>query len=189
MRRLLDAALRTYGRGGPAGFTMTAVIEDSGVSVGSLYHHFGSFDGLAATMYAECMDDLLTALVTALGRTRTARTGIRAAVTAYLDWAAANRTRAHVIHASAYAAFLPPHADRLAAAKAIRLAAITDWVAPYVAAGQIVEVPGQLLEMLVIGPPAETTRRWLAAPAAVDLDQARRVLPERVWQSVRGPTG
>ncbi|GAA3514747.1 TetR/AcrR family transcriptional regulator [Actinocatenispora rupis] len=181
--------MRTYERSGPAGFTMTAVTQASGVSVGSLYHHFGSFDGLAATLYAECMDDLLAAVVAALGRTRTARTGIAAAVTGYLDWAGANRARAHLIHASAYAAFLPEHAARIAAVKAPRLAAVDAWLRPYVAAGQIVDLPVPLLEMLVIGPAAEATRRWLAGAPGVDLDDARRVLPDRVWQSVRGPAG
>ena len=44
---LLDAALAVHAARGPEGFTIHAVVEESGRSLGSLYHHFGSFDGLA----------------------------------------------------------------------------------------------------------------------------------------------
>jgi AcrR family transcriptional regulator len=189
IRRLLDAAMLRYEQAGPEGFTMTAVTEASGVSVGSLYHHFGSFDGLAAALYRECMDDLLDALIAALRRTRTARTGIMAVVAAYLLWARDNRARAHFIHASAYAAFPPTHAPRITAAKTPGTAVIIDWLRGHIEAGRVVDLPVPLIEMLVIGPPAETTRRWLAGVPGIDLDQARRALPERVWQSIRGPIG
>jgi AcrR family transcriptional regulator len=188
-RRLLDTALELYERAGPDGFTLTAVTEASGVSVGSLYHHFGSVDGLAAALYAECMDELLDTLLVALARAGDARAGVTALVAAYLDWSAAHRARAHVIHASAYAAFLPPHAATVTAGKALRMAAIADWLRPQVATGRILDLPPALLEMLVIGPPAETVRRWLSAAPGIDLAEARQVLPERVWRSVIGVTG
>jgi hypothetical protein len=38
--------------------------------------------------------------------------------------------------------------------------------------------------MLVIGPVAETARRWLAAAPGIDLAQASRPLPERIWHSI-----
>ncbi|GGT05353.1 hypothetical protein GCM10010156_73860 [Planobispora rosea] len=80
--RLLAAALDLHAED-PGGFTMAALIARTGVSSGSLYHHFGSFDGLAAALYARCLAGLL----------------------------------AHFIHASAYAAFLPAHAEDIARAK------------------------------------------------------------------------
>ena len=38
--------------------------------------------------------------------------------------------------------------------------------------------------MLVIGPVAETSRRWLAGTPGIDLTQASRLLPERIWNSL-----
>jgi AcrR family transcriptional regulator len=188
-QRLLDGALAVFARSGPSGFTMTAVTTESGVSVGSLYHHFGSFDGLSAALYSRCMSDLLDSLIAELVRCRTARTGVKAMAAAYLRWVGRHRTQAHFIHASAYSGFLPAHAEELAAEKAPRMQAMSDWMSPHVEAGRVVALSPALIEMLVIGPVAETSRRWLSAAPGIDLDEAAKVLPERIWQSVRGEQG
>ncbi|MGJ6967931.1 TetR/AcrR family transcriptional regulator [Streptosporangium sp. G11] len=210
--RLLAAALDLYEREGADGFTMTAVTGASGVSVGSLYHHFGSFDGLAAALYARCLSGLLDAVIAALdavpgegagageggddgkddkdgkdGKDAEARAaaGIRAVVTGYLGFTREHRTAAHFVHASAYAAFLPAHAALVAKEKEPRLAGILGWLRPYAEAGLVVELPDALTETLVVGPVAETARRWLAGAPGIDLDEACHLLPERIWHSLR----
>ncbi|GGT57643.1 TetR family transcriptional regulator [Streptomyces kurssanovii] len=186
-RRLLAAALEVHEHKGPEGFTVQAVTSTSGISLGSLYHHFGSFDGLAAALYARCMADLLDALIASLERTRTARTGVRAVVVAYLRFAEEQPAKARFIHASSYAGFLPAHTAAISAAKAPRIERLQSWARPHAEAGHIVDLPDPLTEMLLIGPVAETARRWLAGDPTIDLKQASRVLPERIWQSLRGP--
>jgi AcrR family transcriptional regulator len=171
---------------GRDGFTVQAVVAASGASLGSLYHHFGSFDGLAAALYARCMGDLLDGIVTAVERARTARSGIRAVVTAYLRFVEDHPDRARFIHASAYAGYLPAHAERIAGTKAPRMARLAAWLAPHVSAGSIVDLPDPLLEMLLIGPVAELSRRWLAGATDLDLTKAARVLPDRIWASLAG---
>ncbi|MFF3438307.1 TetR/AcrR family transcriptional regulator [Streptosporangium sp. NPDC002721] len=212
--RLLAAALDLYEREGADGFTMTAVTGTSGVSVGSLYHHFGSFDGLAAALYARCLSGLLDAVIAALdavppgegtgtgdgteakagkgteakaGKDAEARAaaGVEAVVAGYLGFTREHRAAAHFVHASAYAAFLPPHATLVAKEKEPRLAGILGRLRPYAEAGLVVELPDALTEMLVIGPVAETARRWLAGAPGIDLDEACRLLPERIWRSLR----
>lgn len=142
---------------------MKAVIAVTGMSSGSLYHHFGSFDGLAAALYARCMAESLDALLDALDGV----TGPRAA------WKAVTR------------AYLPDHAEMLAESKAPRIARLTAWMAPHAAAGRVARLSPVMMEMLLIGPVAETARRWLSAPEAVDLDEAAAVLPPRIWRSLQ----
>ncbi|WP_433257615.1 TetR/AcrR family transcriptional regulator [Streptosporangium sp. CA-135522] len=184
--RVLAAALDLYAAEGSGGLTMTALIAETGVSSGSLYHHFGNVDGLTAALYSRCMSELLDALIAALERSRTARAGVRALVEAYLRFTRDSRAAAHFIHASSYADFLPAHAERIAEAKAPRMRRIADWLRPHVEAGHVIALPDFLTEMLVIGPVAETSRRWLAGAPDIDLVIAARLLPERIWQSVRG---
>ncbi len=182
--RLPAAALEVYADRGPEGFTMSAVIAESAVSNGSFYHHFGDLDGLAAALYTRCMTELLDALAAALQDAPTARDGLRALVVAYLRFTQEHRAAAHFIHASSYASFLPAHAGAIAAAKAPKIEAILAWLRPHVQAGRVVDLPGPLTEMLVIGPVAETSRRWLAGTPGIDLTQASRLLPERIWNSL-----
>ncbi|MPZ82819.1 MAG: TetR family transcriptional regulator [Actinophytocola sp.] len=184
-RHLLDAALAVHDEVGPDGFTVQAVVSASGVSLGSLYHHFGSFDGLAAGLYARCMGELLDEIVVTLERARTARGGVRAVVTAYLRFVEEHPARARFVHASGYAGYLPAHAGAIAEVKAPRMARMTRWLAPHVRDGSIVELPDPLTEMLLIGPVAELSRRWLAG-ADIDLTKAARVLPDRIWAALRG---
>lgn len=181
--RLLDAALAVHAEHGHEGLTVHAVLDRSGVSLGSLYHHFGSIGGLSAALYERCLADLLDAVLAALRPARTARTGVRAVVTGYLRFVREHPDPARFVHASSYAAFLPDHAARIAAAHEGRIGALHAWFAGQVAAGRIVDVPPALLEVLVIGPAAELSRRWLAG-APVDLAAAEPVLAERVWRAV-----
>lgn len=182
--RLLDAALAVHATAGAEGFTVHAVVAESGVSLGSLYHHFGSFDGLAAALYSRCMAGLLDDIVAALDRARTPRSGIRAVVTAYLGYVTEQSASARFIHASAYAAYLPAHAEAIAAMKAPRMARMAAWLAPHVAAGAVVDLPDPLTEMLLIGPVAELSRRWLNG-ADIDLPRAAKLLPDRIWASLQ----
>jgi len=181
-RRLLDAALAVHEKGE---FTVQAVVSASGVSLGSLYHHFGSFDGLAAGLYARCMAELLDGIVASLERARTARGGVRAVVVAYLSFVADCPREARFIHASAYASYLPAHAEEIAAMKAPRMARMLAWLEPHVRNGSIVDLPPPLLEMLLIGPVAELSRRWLAGATDIDLPKAARLLPDRVWAALQ----
>jgi AcrR family transcriptional regulator len=185
--RLLDAALAVHASEGPAGFGVHAVIAESGVSLGSLYHHFGSFDGLAAALFARCLGELLDALADALEGVTTARAGVTAIVREYLAFTRDHRDKALFIHASSYAGFVPAHAAAITAATAPRVERLVAWLRPHVERKIVVELPEPLYEMLVIGPVAEVARRWLAGDPRLDLDEAARVLPERIWRSLRRP--
>lgn len=181
---LLDAALAVHAERGPEGFTIHAVVEASGKSLGSLYHHFGSFDGLAAATYARSLGDLLEALGAALARTRTAERGLEAIVRAYLDFTRERRAAALFVHAQSYSSFVPRHAAAIAEAREPRLAPLLAWALRHVEAGELLPLPPPLFEMLVIGPVAETARRWLAGDPRIDLDEAARLLAPRIWASV-----
>lgn len=183
--RLLTAALEVYATSGQSGFTVNAVTTASGVSLGSLYHHFGSFDGLAAALYIRCMEQLFDEMIAALQRTRTARTGVRALVHAYLRFTQEHPDAALFVHASAYSGYLSAHAERIRTAKAAKMTVVAEWMLPRVLSGEMAPLPGPLLEVLVMGPIAEAAHRWLASTYDMDLVEAERILPDRIWRSLQ----
>lgn len=182
--RLLDAALQVYAESGEQGVTVSALTKASGVSLGSLYHHFGSVDGLMNALLLRWLGRLLAELAAAVERSRTARTGIGALVRTYLAFIQEHPDAARLLHSS--------YADRLGMAQArqlrdaqeARLSPMTEWVRQHVERGEIAPLSVPLVEALVMGPVVATARRWLSGVDDVDLDQAARVLPERIWRSL-----
>ncbi|MFF0433519.1 TetR/AcrR family transcriptional regulator [Streptomyces sp. NPDC004327] len=185
VERLLTAALEVFAASGQAGFTVNAVTKASGVSLGSLYHHFGSFDGLAAALYGHCLGQTYTAALASVDRSRTARTGIRAFVTTYLRFIQENPAVARYLHGSAYSSYLAVDADRARGVEPDHFPRVVDHLRHWVDSGEIAPLPGPLLEVLVVGPVAVAAHRWLATPEDIDLNQAARILSDRIWASIR----
>ena len=51
--------------------------------------------------------------------------------------------------------------------------------------GLVHRLTDPLTEMLLIGPVAELSRRWLSG-ADIDLARAAKLLPPRIWAALRG---
>lgn len=188
-RRLLDAALALHAEQGDAGFTVHAVVASSGVSLGSLYHHFESFEGLAAALYVRCLTGLLEHLVRELGAARTAKSGIPRVVRAYLEFSRDRPTEARFIHASSHATFHATQAAAIGPVIARAREPLAVFARRQIARGGIVDLPEPLIEALWIGIPAELTRRWLAGEPGLDLDHAIATVPSRVLAAMVPPRG
>ncbi|MFC8593314.1 TetR/AcrR family transcriptional regulator [Streptomyces atroolivaceus] len=182
---LLDAALRVFAESGEQGLTVNAVLQASGVSLGSLYHHFGSLDGLIGALSHRWLDRLLGELTKALQETGTAREGIAAAVRAYLTFVQEHPGPALLLHS--------PLADRKGMARGrefrdaqeARVSEVARWIRLRVDSGELAPLSPPLIESLVLGPVVAVARRSLSGIEDVGLDEAARLLPERIWRSVR----
>ncbi|MEV0007748.1 TetR/AcrR family transcriptional regulator [Streptomyces sp. NPDC047973] len=182
---LLDATLRVFTESGEQGLTVNAVVRASGVSLGSLYHHFGSLDGLVGAVCHRWLGRLLGDLATALSTSGSARAGITALVRAYLVFVQEHPGPALLLHS--------PLADRkgMAQGKEVRdtqearVSEMEGWILPHVESGELAPLPTPLIESLVLGPVVAVARRSLSGFDDVDLDEAARLLPERIWRSVR----
>ncbi|KOV70742.1 TetR/AcrR family transcriptional regulator [Streptomyces sp. MMG1121] len=181
---VLDAALRVYAEAGDQGLTVGAVTKASGVSPGSLYHHFGSIDGLMNALVARWLERLLGELVGALEGTRTAHTGIRALVGAYLGFVQEHREAAALLHSSYADRQGMADGRRLRDAQEARLSPLAQWAQRYVDAGELAPLPAPLLEALILGPVIAVARRRLSGIEDANLDEAAVVLPDRIWLSV-----
>ncbi|MGW4229142.1 TetR/AcrR family transcriptional regulator [Streptomyces sp. NPDC004980] len=181
---LLEAALNVYAASGEQGLTVSAVTKASGVSLGSLYHHFGSLDGLFAALTDRWLARLLGELATALLGARTARSGIRAVVEAYLAFVQEHRGPALLLHSAVADRRGMERGRELRDAQEARVSALTLWIQARIDSGELAPLPPPLIESLVLGPVVGVARRWLSGIEDVDLDEAARLLPDRIWRSV-----
>ncbi|CAM5234611.1 hypothetical protein SVIOM342S_00974 [Streptomyces violaceorubidus] len=180
---LLDAALRVYTDAGEQGLTVSAVTRASGVSLGSLYHHFGSIDGLVNALLTRWLGRLLEQLAEAVARSHDARTGVRALVCAYLAFVQEHPDVSRLLHSSRADQVGMSQGKELRDVQEARMPPLTSWVMRHVQRGEIAALPPALLESLILGPVVGVSRRWLTV-GDVDLDEAARVLPERIWRSI-----
>ena len=88
---ILAAALTCFDELGWSATTIADIRERSGASTGSIYHHFGDKEGIAAALYAETLRSYREALGERLDRTRTAKGLVRALVLHHIEWSASRR--------------------------------------------------------------------------------------------------
>ncbi|MGQ4442746.1 TetR/AcrR family transcriptional regulator, partial [Streptomyces violaceoruber] len=149
---LLDAALRVYADAGEQGLTVSAVTRASGVSLGSLYHHFGSIDGLVNALLTRWLGRLLGELADAVGNSHDARTGVRALVRAYLGFVQAHPDVSRLLHSSRADQVGMEQGRELRDVQEARMPPLTSWVLRHVERGEIAPLSPALLESLLLGP-------------------------------------
>lgn len=183
VEQVLEAALRLYATSGEAGLTLGAITSASGVSSGSIYHHFGSLDGVVAALALGALEQLLKELGTALLQATDARSGIRAVVLAYLDFVQDRPDAARLIHSVTADRLGMAHAREIRDTQEARLTPITLWIHAHQESGELAKLSAPLIESLAMGPVVAVVRRWLTV-GDVDLEEAARELPDHIWRSV-----
>src|SRR5689334_13103758 len=84
-RAILDAALSCFLKSGFDAATIEHIRDASGASFGSIYHHFGSKQAIAAALYVEGLHELDLALSAARESQANVRDGLKAQVQGYFD--------------------------------------------------------------------------------------------------------
>lgn len=171
---MLDAALALVDAGGLDAVTITALTDRSGVSNGSIYHHFGSRAGVFAALYVDSFARCVAAMRPALDD-RPASVVVREVAERYLHWVESNPSRARFLYTA------PATAD--VSAKLELFEPVLAWFGARMEAGEIRALPQWALDPVVMGPAHESVRRFLMG--AFSLADARSLVADAVWAVVR----
>jgi AcrR family transcriptional regulator len=177
-QEILDAALRAFTDKGYAAATVADVRELSGASTGSIYHHFGDKEGLAAALYLEALRDYQQGVLAVLGRESDAERGIKALVRHYLRWVAAHPDLARFLLAGRP----PGAADRREEMNRELMTAVAEWLR----GRGLRPMPRDLFYVVLLGPAQEFTRHWLEGRTRTSITTAERNLAEAAWRALRG---
>jgi AcrR family transcriptional regulator len=193
-RQILWVALQCFTEHGVAGTTIEMIREASGMSVGSLYHHFGNKDKIAAAVFIQGMREfgslLRSYLVSAQEEAledpkRKVELGVKAIVYANVDWMAENPI---------WARFVFQHRSIVATAGAeTKLSEdmkhfyqlLIIWFKPHAQQGILKPLPIELLSSLISGPCHEYARHWLAGRYETPLIEYREQFAEAAWNAVK----
>lgn len=182
---ILAAALDCFNQYGIEGTTIDMIRQQSNASVGSIYHHFGSKEDIAAALFIEGMRQFGQLLRDRVNQAQSAEQGIKAIVYANIEWISQNPTwasycfhhRGAVKHGSAAEIF---SADSKAFHQFLQT-----WFSPYVLSNDIKLLAPPLMSALVIGATHDYARHWLAGRTKVALQDYADILAEAAWLSVK----
>jgi AcrR family transcriptional regulator len=179
-REILDAALRGFAERGLAGTTVDEVRRRSGASVGSIYHHFGDKEGIAAALYLDSLGDYQAGLRAVFADGRDAERTIKALVRHHLRWVEADPDRARFLLSGP-----PPRAaDAIADVNRDGFYATAAWLEREVSAGRIAPIPFDVFYAVLLGPAQEYCRHWLEGQVRTSIRSAERSLAAAAWRAL-----
>lgn len=183
-RVILDAALEVFAEHGIAEASIEQVRERSGASVGSIYHHFESKEGLAGAVYFDCLVHYQERFLAACRRTTAARELIEAGVDQHLRWVTENQARARFL-ATAREALSLAHVSALREVNRDFFAGVREQLHDHVEAGRIRKLPLDVLEAIWIGPSQELGRHWLSGRHRTPLPDSADALASAAWNALK----
>ena len=184
---ILDAALDSFVAKGYAQTTIADVRERSGASIGSIYHHFGSKEEIAAAVYVDGLAGYQGELVRVLARNRDAEAGVKAVVRHHLRWVSRYPDLARYMRGSRPAEVVLASEGPLRELNRGFFAEVGEWLEHQHEAGRLRRLPTDLLYAILIGPSQEFSRHWLARRTKTSLTRASSELAEAAWQALRTP--
>lgn len=179
---LLDAAREVFSASGFAEASIAEVVAQAGASVGSLYHHFGSKEGLAAAVFESALSLYQSSVLATLEEHPSdAERGVRAMVATHLRWCLEEHPDE--------ARFLLFHGDAARGATGVELAAanraffrrVSGWWRTHVAYGALRALEFDLAYAILLGPAQEFCRLSLTGRTTIPTDQALPVLADGAW--------
>ena len=182
--RVMEVALGHFSEVGIERTNVSNILNDSGCSVGSLYHHFGNKEGIAEALFIDGVNQFNSRLLEALLPRRTASKGIKAIVTFCCEW---------VTDQPELAGFLLSREVTLSDNAKLELRkmdrefgqSIYDWFVPHVRSGALLELPTSMYVPLICGSTLEYSRLWISGRNNRSPGAVASILAEAAWQSIK----
>ncbi len=186
---ILNAALACAAQAGVDAVSIDGVRARCGASVGSIYHHFGSKEGVVAALFFDIFEAQSRSVQAQLDAAVGVEAGVQALVTGYLDWVVAQPVHARFLFQARSSVATGPRSTELAEAARGRNQALLAWFEPHRQGGALRNLPCELMPSLVMGPVQSYCRAWLSERtgqgALPSPDIYRRELAAAAWRAVR----
>jgi AcrR family transcriptional regulator len=183
---ILRAALETFVQKGFAAATIDDVRRISGASTGSIYHHFGGKEGLAAALYVEGLAGYQEGFLGRLRAARDPKHAVKALVRYHLRWVDGNPELARFILGRRETEVLAATEEPMRELNRAFLREARELLEPWFASGTLKRLPLDVFDAVLLGPCHEFTRRWLAGRTETTIRSAERSLADAAWDALRG---
>ncbi|HVL76794.1 MAG TPA: TetR/AcrR family transcriptional regulator, partial [Noviherbaspirillum sp.] len=170
---ILDAALACFTEHGVEATTIEMIRERANASVGSMYHHFGGKDRIAAALYIAALAEHHAAQKQLLDAAGDAESGVKAIVYAYVDWISANPDKARFLLYNRSAVIQGEAVEELRAQARAKRDEVLRVFAPWIEQGTMQRLPKEVFASLIVGPAHDYARLWLSGRAKTDIKAYR----------------
>lgn len=180
---ILAAALAVFSEKGVAAATIDDIRQRSLASVGSIYHHFGTKEGIAAALFALGLDDYWTRLLARTGAAGNAEQAIHMLLDTHISWITDHPDLARFLFARRQAVS-PEHEQTIRRNTAEHFRALLELFKPWFKQGILRRLPHELYAPLLLGPAQELSRHWLSGRGGLDPRVAIAELGGAAWRSL-----
>jgi AcrR family transcriptional regulator len=185
--RIIEGALRRFSQSGVSATTLASLREESGVSVGSFYHHFASKEHVFGVLYAEILDMYQNAFLAELIRHEEARGGTEAIVGFHMAWCGQFPERARLLISERPPRRNEPGGPEVAELRRAFLRSVSEWWRPHMKNGVLRPLPPTMCYVMWLGPAQEMCRLWFAGAHQPTQEEIRE-LSEAAWYSLKMPS-
>jgi AcrR family transcriptional regulator len=184
-RAILKASLECFADKGFAVTTLDDVRKRSGISIGSIYHHFGSKEQIASALYLEGLRDYQQSITSALKQSRDACSAIRGIVISHLEWVRANPTWSEYLFENRRTKFVTAIELQIRQLNQSTFQEMAWLLDKYLRRGEIMRVPLDIAVSILVGPAQQFARMWLGHRTKIDIAAAMVPLADAAWRSIR----
>ena len=184
-RAVLESALKCFAEADVESVSIAEICAESGASVGSVYHHFGSKEGIMLALLADGLEAHLAALERALEHAGgDPRQCVEAVVGSLIDWVEANPRWAMFIYANLNSSGASS-AEPIIEINRRYGQLVEHHFDPLIESGQIRRLPRECWPSLILAPAHDYARRWLRDQVERSPSRHRRVFVEAAWRIVQ----
>jgi AcrR family transcriptional regulator len=184
-RQILAAALSCYSDHGYGNASVEKIRDLAGVSVGSIYHHFGNKEGIYAALFMEGMRDYHQVLQASLDKSSTAKQAIETLIYCFSDWVISNPDWARFVFYERQTIMNTAYKAQVMDDNRAHFNVIKATLGKYVEEGAIRQMPPDLFNALIMGATQYHAKQWLTGRAKTPLADCVDTLAEAAWLSVK----
>lgn len=180
------AALREFNLHGLERTKIADICSAAEVSVGSVYHWFGSKEGIASALVLEGLQGNNAYLRKRLQGATTAEEGAHAVVDGLISWITRNNDLARFMYFATVGPAGQTHNDELEVVGREHAEMLRAFFAPHLSVSGLPGVPIDCLPSILLGPVHDYARRWLNGQVTTSLSGHRKQFRESAWRAVSG---
>jgi len=183
-RTILSKSLDCFNNYGIESTTIDVIKNECETSVGAIYHHFGTKEGIVANLFFLALDDQAEERLKYFENIKTTKDFIFAIVYSYIDWIENNKELAKFQMFARYFVVKSTYQSELLKRNQERNKQLFQYLGNVFLHEKMKLLPFNLIFSLIIGASENYTRAWLSEKVSVSPIEYREELAISAWLAV-----